>query len=75
MFQVYTCMTVDHDWRLVVLAGVICFLASAVAISLFHHAQATVGRAHIVWLSLMGVLHADDIPDFILRKWVLTVAI
>jgi diguanylate cyclase (GGDEF)-like protein/PAS domain S-box-containing protein len=52
MFQVYTCLTVDHDWRLVVLAGVVCFLASAVAISLFHRAQATTGRAHLFWLSL-----------------------
>ena len=52
MFQVYTCLTVDHDWHLVVLAGVVCFLASAVAISLFHRAQATVGRMHLVWLSV-----------------------
>jgi diguanylate cyclase (GGDEF)-like protein/PAS domain S-box-containing protein len=52
MFQVYTCLTVDHDWRLVVLAGAVCFLASAVAISLFHRAQATIGRAQLGWLSL-----------------------
>jgi diguanylate cyclase (GGDEF)-like protein/PAS domain S-box-containing protein len=52
MFQVYTCLTVDHDWRLVVLAGAVCFLASAVAICLFHRAQATVGRTQLVWLSL-----------------------
>jgi len=52
MFQVYTCLTVDHDWRLVVLAGAVCFLASAVAISLFHRAQASIGRARLVWLSL-----------------------
>ena len=52
MFQVYTCLTVDHDWRLIALAGAVCFLASAVAISLFHRAQATVGRAQFVWLSL-----------------------
>ena len=52
MFQVYTCLTVDHDWRLVVLAGAVCFLASAVAISLFHRAQATDGRTQLVWLSL-----------------------
>ena len=32
MFRVYTCLTVDHDWRLVVLAGIVCFLASAVAV-------------------------------------------
>jgi diguanylate cyclase (GGDEF)-like protein/PAS domain S-box-containing protein len=52
MFQVYTCLTVDHDWRLIVLAGAVCFLASAVAICLFHRAQATTGRAQFVWLSL-----------------------
>ena len=52
MFQVYTCLTVDHDWRLVVLAAAVCFLASAVAISLFHRAQATIGRTRLVWLSL-----------------------
>jgi diguanylate cyclase (GGDEF)-like protein/PAS domain S-box-containing protein len=52
MFQVYTCLTVDHDWHLVVLAGAVCFLASAVAISLFHRAQATSGRTQLVWLCL-----------------------
>ena len=52
MFQVYTCLTVDHDWRLVVLAAAVCFLASAVAVSLFHRAQATEGRTRLIWLSL-----------------------
>ena len=52
MFQVFTCLTVEHDWRLVVLAVAVCCLASAVAISVFHRAQATTGRARFVWLSL-----------------------
>lgn len=52
MLQIYTCLTVDHDWRLVVLAGAVCFLASAVAISLFHRAQATVGRTRLIWMTL-----------------------
>ncbi len=52
MFRVFTCLTVDHDWRLVVLAGTVCFLASAVAINLFQRAQATKGRTRLVWLSL-----------------------
>jgi diguanylate cyclase (GGDEF)-like protein/PAS domain S-box-containing protein len=52
MFQVLTCLTVDHDRRLLALAIVICLLASGVAISLFHRAQATQGRARLVWLSL-----------------------
>src|SRR6202521_4668483 len=52
MLQVFTCLTVEHDWRLVVLAGAVCFLASGAAISLFHRAQAAKGGARFVWLSL-----------------------
>jgi diguanylate cyclase (GGDEF)-like protein/PAS domain S-box-containing protein len=52
MDQVYACLTVDHDWRLVLLAAAVCILASAVAVSLFHRAQSTTGRAHFVWLAL-----------------------
>jgi diguanylate cyclase (GGDEF)-like protein/PAS domain S-box-containing protein len=52
MFRVYTCLTVDHDWRLVALAIAVCVLASAVAIDLFHRSQSTTGRARLVWLSI-----------------------
>src|SRR6202046_2750094 len=55
MFKVYICLTVDHDWRLVVLAVTVCFLASAVAISLFHRARATSGRTRLFWLSVDAV--------------------
>ena len=52
MFRVYTCLTADHDWRLVLLAVAVCFLASAAAVSLLHRAQATTGRTRLAWLSL-----------------------
>ena len=52
MFRVYTCLTVDHDWRLFLLAVAVCFLASAAAVSLLHRAQATIGRTRLAWLSL-----------------------
>ena len=52
MYRVLTCLTTEHDWRLVVLAGTICWLASAVAISLFHRARASTGRARAVWIAL-----------------------
>src|SRR5712692_3260279 len=54
MFRVLTCLTGEHDWRLVVLAGLVCFLASLVAVSLFHRACATRGRARAGWLGLAG---------------------
>ena len=41
MFRVYSCLTVEHDWRLVLLAGLVCFVASIVAVSIFHRAVAS----------------------------------
>ena len=54
MFRVYNCLTSEHDWRLVVLAGLICLLASVAAISLFHRARASSGRLRMLWLALAG---------------------
>ena len=57
MFRVYSCITGEHDWRLVVLAGFVCLLASLVAVSLFHRARAvrTRARSRHAWLLLAGV--------------------
>ena len=52
MFEALTCLALDHDWRLVTIAGVVCFLASAVAISMFHRALATAGTKRFIWLAL-----------------------
>src|SRR5712691_7051461 len=54
MFRVLTCLTGEHDWRLVVIAGLVCFLASVVAVSLFHRACATRGRARATWIVAAG---------------------
>lgn len=55
MFRVFNCLTVEHDWRLVLLAALICFLTSLAAINLFHRAQAASGRARLAWLATTGV--------------------
>src|SRR3977135_2560036 len=52
MYQVLNCLITEHDWRLVVLGGTICWLASAVAISLFHRARASQGRTRVIWVCL-----------------------
>src|ERR1700674_3092558 len=54
MFRVLTCLTGEHDLRLVVLAGVVCFLASLTAINLFHPAQSTRGGAWAASLITAG---------------------
>ena len=54
MFRVLTCLGGEHDLRLVVVAGIVCFLASLAAISLFGRAKALSGRARVVWLIAAG---------------------
>jgi NO-binding membrane sensor protein with MHYT domain len=54
MYRVLTCLTTEHDWRLVVVAGVICFLSSLVAINLFHNARATTQFARLNWIIAAG---------------------
>ncbi|KJC42767.1 diguanylate cyclase [Bradyrhizobium sp. LTSP885] len=56
MYRVLTCLTLEHDWRLVVLGGAICTLASAVTISLFHRARAAKGRSREIWIALDAVV-------------------
>ena len=50
MFRVLNCLTVEHDWRLVAVAAVICLFASLSAINLFNRARATNGRARAGWI-------------------------
>ena len=54
MFRVLTCLTTEHDWRLVIVAGVVCFFASLTAISLFNRARAAAGRTRAIWIIAAG---------------------
>src|SRR5437879_5136087 len=54
MFRTLYCLTGEHDLRLVALAGLVCFLASLVAISVFHRACASRGKTRVSWLLLAG---------------------
>jgi methyl-accepting chemotaxis protein len=55
MFRVLTCLTTEHDWRLVIVAGVLCVIASLTAISLFNRARASAGRTRAAWIVAAGV--------------------
>ena len=54
MLRVYSCLTTQHDWRLVLLAGAVCFLTSVAALNLFHRACATTGGTRALWLVTAG---------------------
>jgi NO-binding membrane sensor protein with MHYT domain/methyl-accepting chemotaxis protein len=54
MFRIFTCLTAEHDWRLVIIAGVVCFLASLTAVNLFRRARGTQGGTRVAWLVFAG---------------------
>ena len=52
MLRVYTCIVQEHDLRLVVLAAVVCALASLTAINLIHHVRRSAGQMRQIWLGV-----------------------
>jgi len=50
MLQVYNCITQQHDLRLVIVAGFICFLAAYTAFSLIGRAVEAGPKARIWWI-------------------------
>lgn len=54
MFRVFNCLVTEHDLRLVVIAGLVCFLASFTAISLFGRARVLSGRMRMYWIVAAG---------------------
>ena len=54
MFRVLTCIVVEHDLRLVLLAALICFLSCYVAVTLAQRARVAEGMARALWLGAAG---------------------
>jgi diguanylate cyclase (GGDEF)-like protein len=54
MFRVFTCLTGEHDWRLVLLAVLVCLVASIVAFNIFHRAIASQARTRLIWIAIAG---------------------
>jgi diguanylate cyclase (GGDEF)-like protein/PAS domain S-box-containing protein len=54
MFRVLTCLASQHDWHLVALAGLVCFLASGAAVTLMQRAVAASGLVRAQWIVTAG---------------------
>lgn len=50
MFTIYNCIAYEHDLRLVVMAALVCALASFAAINFLNHVRKTTGYMRDVWL-------------------------
>src|SRR5215475_13440895 len=55
MLKVYNCIVTAHDLRLVVLAALVCALASFSAISLLSHSRHAQKSMRPVWLGIAAV--------------------
>ena len=55
MLTVYNCIVHQHDLRLVVLAAVICTLASFAALALLHHVRKSTSLMRGVWLAVSAI--------------------
>jgi diguanylate cyclase (GGDEF)-like protein/PAS domain S-box-containing protein len=55
MFKVYNCIATAHDLRLVVLAALVCVLASFAAIDLLRHARTSNGHMRNAWLIVSAI--------------------
>ena len=55
MLKIYSCIANAHDLRLVVLAALVCALASFAAINLLRHARGSVDHMRGIWLAVSAV--------------------
>src|SRR5262249_14894076 len=56
MFRVFNCLGTEHNWRLVIVAVCVCFVASVTAINLLHRARGTLGRVRPAWIVGAGIM-------------------
>src|SRR5262245_27669557 len=54
MFHVFNCLVTQHDWRLLLVAALICLCVSLIAVRLLHRAQATAGQTSHLWILTAG---------------------
>ncbi|ODN72208.1 bifunctional diguanylate cyclase/phosphodiesterase [Methylobrevis pamukkalensis] len=55
MLRVLSCLVINHDLRLVILAGLVCFISSFAAVSFLNRAMRATGGAKALWIASGGV--------------------
>ncbi|WP_269715160.1 bifunctional diguanylate cyclase/phosphodiesterase [Caulobacter sp. NIBR2454] len=61
MLKVLTCLTVEHDFRLVVVAAVVCFSACLTAFRLFSRIRGSQGMVRGAWVLLTGLVAGSGV--------------
>ena len=60
MFTIYNCIVYEHDLRLVVLAAIVCALASFAAINFLNHVRKTTGYLRDIWLCVAATASGEQ---------------
>ncbi|HEV2745837.1 MAG TPA: EAL domain-containing protein [Allosphingosinicella sp.] len=60
MLRVYSCIAHEHDWRLIVVAGIICLVAAFTAFSILEQARLA-HRRRPAWLAAAGFVSGTGI--------------
>jgi signal transduction histidine kinase/CheY-like chemotaxis protein len=55
VLKIFTCLTVDHDWRLVLVAALVCVIATATAFRLYALAARSEGSLKLAWIAFGGL--------------------
>ncbi len=55
MLKFLSCLTVDHDWRLVLVAAVVCATATFTAMRLYGVARRSTGSLRLAWSAFTGL--------------------
>ena len=61
MLKVLTCLTSEHDYRLVLVAGLICLAASVTAFRLYSRMRGARGLVRAAWLLLTGLVAGSGV--------------
>jgi len=56
MLRVWNCLETQHDWRLLLVAGLVGFLTSLAAVNLYQRARGDTERPNLSWLLTAGVV-------------------
>jgi diguanylate cyclase (GGDEF)-like protein len=61
LFKVITCLVTEHDYRLVLLAGLVCFAASLTAMRLYSRMSGARGLVRGAWLLLTALVAGSGV--------------
>jgi methyl-accepting chemotaxis protein len=61
VYRIFNCLTTQHDYRLVLVAAVVCAIAVITTFTIYERARESNGAKKLIWFSLVGFCAASGI--------------